>query len=131
MRSIAGRENVSLLGRLKEDKFSEEILKQTRADEVLGRMTAICRPHDVDLNSICISPRFGVDQGQKADGSRKIRCVDSCTESGVNPCTQATEHLVPDGLDSLFEIMRWLPIRYLLCLTFSKSMLILLSGGCP
>ena len=107
MRSNAGRENVSLLGRLKEDKFSEEILKQTRADEVLGRMTAICRPHDVDLNSICISPRFGVDQGQKADGSRKIRCVDSCTESGVNPCTQATEHLVPDGLDSLFEIMRW------------------------
>ena len=80
MRSKADGANVELLGRLKADKFLEELLKQTTADEGLGRMTAIIRPSDIDLNSICISPRFGVDQGLKADGSRKARCVDSCTE---------------------------------------------------
>ena len=110
MRAKAGGANVELLGRLKEDKFAEELLKQTVADEGLGRMTAITSPSDIDLNNICISPRFGVDQGLKADGSQKVRCVDSCTESGVNPCTQATEHLMPDGLDVLFEVMRWFAV---------------------
>ena len=39
-----------------------------------------------------------------------MRCVDSCTESGVNPCTKVTEHLMPDGLDVLFEVMRWFAV---------------------
>ena len=82
----------------------------TLADADLGRMTAPCPAEQVDLSQVRVSKRFGLEQGLRPDGTQKIRCVDSCTESGINPCTEATEHLTTDGLDHLFAVMQrvWL-----------------------
>ena len=106
LRRCAGKNNVALINRIKEDQFADEILAQTQLDIRLGRMTEISPCEQIDLNSICISPRFAVEQGIKPCGKRKIRCVDSCTVSGLNPSTEATERLAPDNLDELFEVMR-------------------------
>ena len=53
---------------------------------------------DVDLAKIVVAPRFGVDQGLKKDGSRKIRAVDDCTVSGVNACTEPSVKLNVEGM---------------------------------
>ena len=98
--------NKHILRRLKEDENADEIMRLTMLDAELGRTTCACPREEVDLEAVRISQRFGVNQGMREDGSEKVRCVDSCTESGINPCTEATEHLSPDGIDHLFEIMR-------------------------
>ena len=101
--------NKAILSKLTEDVHSDELYKQTVEEADVGRMSRPCLLHDVDLSSVRLSKRFAVAQ-HKGDGSVKVRCVDSCTESGVNPCTQPVEHVVPDGLDFLFEVMKlvWL-----------------------
>ena len=108
LKNTAAVGNSKVVKRLRQDPFASEILKQTMQDAALGRMTWPADLSQVQLEDVRISHRFGVDQGLKSDGSRKIRCVDSCTESGINPCTEATEHLSTDGLDSLFQVMTWL-----------------------
>ena len=108
LRSTAPAGNEAVLGRLRVDAHSAELSKQTQLDATLGRMTELREAEDVDLTTIRVSQRFAVEQGVRPDGSQKIRCVDSCTESGLNPCTEATEHLSPDGLDTLFELMRYM-----------------------
>ena len=104
-----GTNNRDILARLKEDvEHSDELYRLTCLDSDLRRMTPLQCCDDIDMDAVLISQRFGVAQGVKDDGSPKVRCVDSCTESGVNPCTESVEHLSPDGLDKLFEIMRWM-----------------------
>ena len=101
--------NRDILGRLKEDvEHSDELFRFTCADSDMHRMTPLLHYDELDLNNVRISQRFAVAQGVREDGSPKVRCVDSCTESGINPCTESVEHLSPDGLDKLFEIMRWM-----------------------
>ena len=101
--------NRDILGRLKEDvEHSDELFRLTCADSDMHRMTPLLHYDELDLNNVRISQRFAVAQGVREDGSPKVRCVDSCTESGINPCTESVEHLSPDGLDKLFEIMRWM-----------------------
>ena len=99
-----------VLHRLREDVNSASLMQQTRDDAKKSRMSEPVPVGDVDLSAIRISQRFAVDQGLKSDGTPKIRCVDSCTESGINPCTEASEHLSLDGLDDLIEIMKFFRI---------------------
>ena len=102
----AEHDNANILQRLREDDNAIAILNQTSADANLGRMTPVVPCGDMDLSKVRISQRFAVEQGVRDDGTTKIRCVDSCTESGLNPCTEASEHLSPDNLDCLAEVMK-------------------------
>ena len=106
LRASAEVGNLKIAAKLKPDLHSGELLSQTLKSAALGRMTFPCPLEQVDLRSIRVSQRFSVEQGLRKDGSIKVRCVDGCTESGINPCTQKTEHLELDNLDFLFEIMR-------------------------
>ena len=74
------------------ERAGEQVLLH---DHVLIRHPIM--PGDVDLSSILLAPRFGVDQGIRSDGSRKIRAVDDCTRSGVNGATQPSVKLNIDG----------------------------------
>ena len=85
--------NHKVLKRLKAEHYAEEVHRQTVLDHAAGRMTEPRPVHEVDLKAVRISQRFAVAQGVSEDGSPKIRCVDSCTESGINPCTQPTEQM--------------------------------------
>ena len=98
--------NLKIAGKLKQDEHSGELFSQTLKSAEMGRMTAPRPIEEADLSSIRVSQRFSVKQGLRKDGSVKVRCVDGCTESGVNPCTEKTEHLELDNLDFLFEVMR-------------------------
>ena len=80
--------------------------EQCIADVALGRMQAP-RPADkVNLSEIRVARRFGVDQGLRANGQRKIRAVDDETKAGVNPCTTVREKLSTEGVDLFFLLMQ-------------------------
>ena len=66
--------NAKLLADLKEDKFSKELYDQTCADAELSRMTPPERATDCNLHTVRLSPRFGVEQFKRPDGSIKVRC---------------------------------------------------------
>lgn len=76
LRSDCARSNALLLEQLHESEFSAELLELTRADAALGRMSMPVPVEDVDLNSIRLSPRFAVVQGEHEDGRPKVRPVD-------------------------------------------------------
>ena len=90
---------------LSSDNFASELSAQVEADVCLNRMTApVPVPHD--LSDIRLSPRFGVEQGLKADGSIKIRAIDDCTRSGINECCEPCRKLKVDGADALLASIR-------------------------
>ena len=97
--------NAAVIKRLRVCAHSCELFSQTSREAELGRMTPPVPLQDVDLHCVRVSQRFAVEQ-VRADGSTKVRCVDSCTESGINPCTEPGERIELDGLDFLLEIMR-------------------------
>ena len=66
--------NQKLLAGLREDKFSKELFEQTCADAKLGRMTPPMKVSKCNLHGVRLSPRFGVEQGIRPDGSIKVRC---------------------------------------------------------
>jgi len=88
LRATAGQRNRTLLARLKEGEHSCALMDLTKADVALGRMEPPVPAEQCDLEQILISQRFPVVQGKRDDGSLKIRPVDDCTASGLNPCTQ-------------------------------------------
>ena len=106
LRESAEVGNLRIAAKLREDPHSDELMAQTLQEAKLGRMTVPRPINEVDLTSIRVSQRFSVEQGTKPDGRLKVRSVDGCTESGINPCTEQTEHLSLHSLDFLFEVMR-------------------------
>ena len=100
--SSALANNCKLVKSLKEDKHSQALFETTCNDAALGRMTFPVPVSDLDLSKVLLAQRFGVEQGVKDDGSVKIRCIDDETRAGVNPCTQPSEKLKLDMIDSLF-----------------------------
>ena len=105
--SSALANNRKLVKSLKEDKHSQALFETTCNDAALGRMTFPVAVSDLDLSKVLLAQRFGVEQGVKDDGSVKIRCIDDETRAGVNPCTQPSEKLKLDGIDSLFHVVKW------------------------
>ena len=104
--ATAAQGNGAILKKLHEDKHSQELFSQTVQEATLGRMTMPRPIEEFHLGSLRFSQRFSVEQGSRPDGSIKVRCVDGCTESGINPCTEPAEHLKLDSLDFLLEAMR-------------------------
>ena len=69
-------------------------------------------PHSLaELDSIhgplwLASRRFGVIQGTKADGSRKIRPCDDFSEFLINATTGTTEKIEPGGIDMIMAVAK-------------------------
>ena len=88
--------NKALISSLSEDKHSKALLSACKEDAKKGRMEPVHLVQNCDLNTIVLSPRFAVEQGEfkfnllasllsevnnvnpgmKPDGSMKIRPID-------------------------------------------------------
>ena len=85
--------NEELLESLREDELEAEMQEIAMADAALLRMTQPVPAEKVVLMDVCshsfaaclvaamtaqvlLAPRFGIVQGVKADGSRKVRTID-------------------------------------------------------
>ena len=82
--------NCSLLAKLREDANSKKLLEACMEDFSMGRMTKP-RPLEMDdLTSKNLSPRFGVEQGGRADLHLHHLCIASrCCRPKVSRQTGA------------------------------------------
>ena len=69
------RSNAALVKQLKEDCNATELLRITREDAVMGRMTGPVPLESIDTAQALLNPRFGVEK-EKEDGGIKVRAVD-------------------------------------------------------
>ena len=88
-----------LLHTIKPDKHSKQLLEQMRAEEALGRMTNVSRVSEVDLSSVLLAHRFGVEQGSK------VRAVDDESANGANRACEASENLANDLIDAFVAVI--------------------------
>ena len=94
-----------------------------RDDHCLGRMSEPVPVEGIDLCSVRLVPRFGVEQGLKPDGSPKIRAVDhmrwsashghrrqrsrrQVKEESINGHCVLPDKVSHDHLDSLLQLLR-------------------------
>ena len=116
--------NRKLLGSLKLDKFHHELHRLTLEDAAHGRVTYPREVTEQDLHDYRLCPRFGVEQGLKADGSCKVRAVDHLSwsvapdgkpsfytkrqqkEHSVNGCTVVPVEISHDHIDKLALVMK-------------------------
>ena len=69
-------QNKAIIGSLKRDPvLAEQLLKQCKDDAAMGRMNGPFTVHQVDLNMVTISPRFGVEQGARPLATGFVCCV--------------------------------------------------------
>jgi len=73
--------NAALLDSLELDVFADELLRCSIEDAAHSRMSPPVSADRVDLNSIRLHPRFGVEQGV-----RQVRMVDVLVISLVDGC---------------------------------------------
>ena len=83
--------NEALLRDLREDRNAEALLKSTREDAAMGRMSNPVPIQKCDTSQILLNPRFGVEQ-EKDDGRMKIRAIDHLSWS---PSTQRRDGMEP------------------------------------
>ena len=69
-------------------------------------MTELRTVQELCLDKVTLSPRFGVEQGFKADGSVKVRPIDDFTRSGCNAATRAPEKLRYESVDAFLATIR-------------------------
>ncbi len=81
LRGSCEQSNENLFASLKEDQYSQELYTQTCEDAKLGRMTAPQLASACELQNMRASPRFGVEQGIRLDGTLKIRPIDNLSWS--------------------------------------------------
>ena len=104
--SDAASANGKLLSDLREDKHASWLSAQAEKDASLGRMSPTLDARALDLGDVVISERFSREQGAKEDGSPKLRAIDNCTKSQVNPCARPCERLVCDRIDALVRLVQ-------------------------
>ena len=119
--------NRRLLARLRLDPNAQELWDLTDKDFRLWRMRAPEDLSDIDLDSIILVPRFGVEQGVRSDGTRKararartkrrssllgaraarqVRAVDDCAIADINAATRPRERMRHETIDHLFLLCR-------------------------
>ena len=94
-----GENNRKLVAALKEEEHACELFAEMNAEAAIGRMTSPINIDHLDLDRSVVARRFSVEQGVKADGSKKIRSVDDETACGTNACVSPCEKLSCDGVD--------------------------------
>ena len=115
--------NMELMKSSREDEESAELFKLTCDDARLGRMTWPVPVAELDTAHFRMVPRFAVQQGQRPDGSTKIRPVDNfswshCTgtkrrrskkeakETSINGHFVVKHELKHDHLDDLYGALK-------------------------
>jgi len=83
VRGSCSESNRQLLASMKEAQFANELMELTCKDARLGRMSRPVPVEECDLSGTLLTPRFGVEQGLKPDGSVKVRAVDNLSWSHV------------------------------------------------
>ena len=76
--------NRELLASLCEGACAEELHQIAFDDHSKHRMSTPFRAEEVDLGELLCCPRFGVEQGVKQDGTKKVRAVDHFSWSHSN-----------------------------------------------
>ena len=113
---------MSLLERLRQDDFAEDLWQACLKDFEAGRMTFPEPLQFDDLKSKHLSPRFGIEQGfcilrfdfkhnrnsllRISRAGLKVRPIDDFSASLINAATGVTEKLSYDTLDLFFELLR-------------------------
>ena len=106
LREVARVHNEEVISSLRGDPLSAELFKLTQKDADLGRMTALEAPDRCATSRCRFAKRIAVQQGMRADGTVKVRAVDDLTRSGTNACTEVTEKLSCDGVDTFVGLLR-------------------------
>ena len=78
--------NAELLAEVKADRHASELYETTVNDAMNGRMTWPQDAVGVCLDTVTLSPRFGVEQGTDDEGNPKIRTIDDFSEFFHNSC---------------------------------------------
>ena len=78
-------DNQELLRSLREDANAAALQQIAEEDFRLGRMTQPVPVAEADLTKVRIVPRFAVLQGEKPDGTAKVRAVDHMSWSASGP----------------------------------------------
>ncbi|CAK0862125.1 unnamed protein product [Prorocentrum cordatum] len=97
--------NRDISGGLRDGAHGDAILRKTRDEAELGRISCPVPLRDVCLDGAVIAPRFAVEQ-LREDGSSKLRLVDDMTKARINEATRPQERLHHDAVDALFEAAR-------------------------
>ena len=100
--------NRKLICKLREDEVSGELLRMTCADAAASRMSSPMALSEDVVTSTNLASRFCVNQGEKDDGTIKLRAVDDFSACELNACCRPGERLITEGVDMLFEVCRLL-----------------------
>ena len=95
--------NDAVISRLREDEFSDDVMKETLADVEFGCMARLSKLEDVDLGKVSVSRRIPVRE-LRSKGWR-TRVVDHMTESMHNPATVPVDKIKHDNVDALVRIL--------------------------
>ncbi|CAK0810184.1 unnamed protein product, partial [Prorocentrum cordatum] len=90
---------------LRDGAHGDAILRKTRDEAELGRISCPVPLRDACLDGAVIAPRFAVEQ-LREDGPSKLRLVDDMTKARINEATRPQERLHHDAVDALFEAAR-------------------------
>ena len=90
---------------LRDGAHGDAILRKTRDESELGRISCPVPFHDVRLDGAVIAPRHAVEQ-LREDGSSKLRLADDMTKARINQAKRPQERLHHDAVDALFEAAR-------------------------
>ena len=63
------KRNKKLLKPMRADPHAADLMRQTEVDAALGRMSKPVEYGHIDLASVAIASRFGVEQGTRADNN--------------------------------------------------------------
>ena len=99
------RRNKRLISSLSDEPEADEIVRQIEVDRKLGRMTELHSIEELDLSDVLLARLFGVVQGTRADGSKKVRPCNDETANGCNSLCQPAEKLSNDGVDMFIEVI--------------------------
>ena len=95
--------NEAVISRLRDDEFSDDVMKETKVDIDFGCMARLTPIDQIDLSRISVSRRIPVRE-LRAKGWR-TRVVDHMTESMHNPATVPADKIRHDNVDALVRIL--------------------------
>ena len=129
------RNNMHLLPSLREDPQGEELHRLAREDAALGRMTWPVPASEVDMEELRLHPRFAVEQGQKQDGSAKVRAIDHLSWSAGSESThkrkRSKQHMKEASVNGHCAMSERIHHEHLDRLIAAARRFIMMLGMCP
>ena len=70
-----GKRNKELIASLREDPNHAQLLAACKEEIKVGRMRDLRLAHEINLEAVTLSPRFGVEQGEPQLHVARVRCT--------------------------------------------------------